>query len=221
MSDDPFDATNEPEDFDVDLKNAGGGELNGQYILKLLDVKSAVSKNSGNDMWVWDWAIVADGRGNDQHAGRQLTSYTALTESALWKVEEHGVALGICEPGERMKFKRAEVIGRMVLADVAMVEGRDGPRKFPTVGTLYPHPSGAGFKGAATRPTPKAVPPKAMAPTKPADRSLGGPPVAKPNGAGPRRGPPATAARPKAPEPEPEDPGIDDESEFLGADLDD
>lgn len=206
---DPFEATNSADDFDVDLSGAStGNDISGQFILKLLDVKSSTSKN-GNPMWVWDWAIVSGANGDDRHAGRQLTSYTALTDAALWKVEEHGVSLGLCNQGERLVFKRSDAVGRMVIADIEMKEGQEGPRKFPTIGSIYPHHNGAGYRGAAARPaaTPRAKPPLTGKPVpQPADR-------AALTGSSPRRTPPAR--RPAPPPVEDENPeATEDEIPF-------
>lgn len=182
---DPLAESHGDEEFETNLEGAGGGPMEGQFIVRCDDVKSDVAKSSGNDMWVWSFGVISDLKGNDAHSGRSLPLYTALSEAALWKVEETLCALGLAEPGSQAKFKRSQAIGRLAIAAVSMDDSFDG-RARPKIDALAPHPRGAGYRGESgrpTNPTPStgtrpAAPAPAQRPAPPARPT--GPPTARP-----------------------------------------
>lgn len=97
------------DSFEVNLE---GVEMNsftipdGNYRVRCIEVEQTVSKG-GNPMFVWTFEVV-DG----PHAGFQSKVFTALTPSAMWKVAETVVALGVGQTGQLVKFKRSDVVGK-------------------------------------------------------------------------------------------------------------
>lgn len=142
---DPFEGLepgNEADEFEVDLDREED-ELPkaGQYVLRLVDVQKDVSK-AGNPMWVFDWDIVGDAAGDTTFAGERYKSFCALTSAALWKLEETLLAIGAIEsPGQKAKFKRADVIDTLVLGH--LVEGEYNGRPQMQLDAVGPHPKGA------------------------------------------------------------------------------
>lgn len=94
----------------------------GKQPLKLVDLGKSVSR-ANNPMWVWTFVVLL---GKD--AGRELKVFTALTAAAMWKLRETLAAVQVkgAEGGAAAKFKRSDVIGKYVMADVedTMYEGR-------------------------------------------------------------------------------------------------
>lgn len=107
------------DDFDVDLGEASVSQYRippDTYKLKCIDVTKDVSKQ-GNPMWVWDFAV-AEG----EYSGKELRVYTALTPSAMWKLDQVVQALKLPVVDGRAKFSKKDPkttpIGRIVEADV-------------------------------------------------------------------------------------------------------
>lgn len=82
----------------------------GDYKFKLIEIEKDTS-NSGNPMWVWDFTIV-----EGPEAGKEFRLWTVTTASAMWKMVQVLVALGLHD-GESasVKFKRSDAIGRMCM----------------------------------------------------------------------------------------------------------
>ena len=97
-----------PDSFEIDLTDVSDGFTipDGNYKVKCLDVEQSVSRG-GNPMFVWTFEI---NEGN--HAGFQSKVFTAITPSAMWKVAETVMALGIGQTGSVVKFKRTDVVGK-------------------------------------------------------------------------------------------------------------
>lgn len=119
--------------FSVDVPVDSGFRVQkGKQPLKLIDLAKGTSKAS-NPMWIWTFVVLL---GKD--AGKELKSYTALTAAAMWKLRETLAAfrLGGASGGEQAKFKRSDVIGKFVMADIedASYEGRPSSN----IAKLYP-----------------------------------------------------------------------------------
>jgi hypothetical protein len=141
----------EPE-FEADVggmqEERAAGELQtGQdYVFRLIDVQFEYSQ-AGNPMWTWDFACVSDLKGNQDHAGKEMRYWTALTPSALFKVEEVMNALNVTTDDKgKAKFKKSDVVGVLVLGHV--VESEYQGQKRPSLESVAPHPQGAGYRGA-------------------------------------------------------------------------
>jgi hypothetical protein len=97
------------DSFEVDLTNVETGGFtipDGNYRVKCMNVEQTVSKG-GNPMFVWDFEIV-DG----PHTGFKSKVFTAITPSAMWKVAETVIALGVGQQGSVVKFKRSDVLNK-------------------------------------------------------------------------------------------------------------
>lgn len=130
MSSDPFDRAVTADEFEVDLSQAESNVIpEGIYLFKVVDVTKAMSKNS-NPMFVWEFEVFRDEKGNrTPHAGmRPKLVHTVLTPKALWKLEEILVALGVTEPGGKVKFTRADVIDRFCLGAVEHEDYQNRPQ---------------------------------------------------------------------------------------------
>lgn len=119
--------------FSVDVPVDNGFRVQkGKQPLKLIDLGKQTS-SKGNPMWVWTFAILL---GAD--AGKEIKVFTALTAAAMWKLRETLSAFNIkgAEGGAAAKFKRSDVIGRYVIADIddSTFEGRPASN----VTKLYP-----------------------------------------------------------------------------------
>lgn len=95
--------------FEVDLTEVSSGGFtipDGTYKVRCIDVEQSVSKG-GNPMFVWTFEIC-----EGEKAGFQSKVFTAITPSAMWKVAETVIALGVGQEGEVVKFKRTDVINK-------------------------------------------------------------------------------------------------------------
>lgn len=98
------------DSFEVDLTdvdvNGGFTIPDGVYRVKCMNVEQTVSKG-GNPMFVWDFEVVGG-----PHAGFKSKVFTAITPSAMWKVAETVIALGVGQQGSVVKFKRSDVLNK-------------------------------------------------------------------------------------------------------------
>lgn len=95
------------DDFSVELGvDEGFRIIAGKYSAKVIGLEKTVSK-AGNPMWVWSFVLMAG-----QYAGREFKTYTVLSASAMWKMREVLVALGLGQEGKQSQFKRADAIGK-------------------------------------------------------------------------------------------------------------
>lgn len=109
--------------FSVDVPVDSGYRVKaGKQPLKLISLTKGTSQ-AKNPMWIWEFVILI---GPD--AGKQLKMWTALTAAAMWKLREVMKAFKLpgAEGGAQAKFKRSEIIGKYVMADVVddSFEGR-------------------------------------------------------------------------------------------------
>jgi len=97
----------------------------GDYHVTLIDVEKTESK-AGNAMFAWTFRVTAAVKGSvDVSDAPDLMVYTALTDKAMWKVEETLAALKLGTSSEGRivaKFTRKEAIGRKCVASVILGE---------------------------------------------------------------------------------------------------
>ena len=101
-------ATIQNDTFDVDLTEVSSGYVipDGMYPIRCIDVNQGVSQ-AGNPQFIWDFVITTG-----EKAGTDMKLFTALTPAAMWKVAEVVVALGVGQIGQKVTFKKADVVGR-------------------------------------------------------------------------------------------------------------
>lgn len=96
----------------------------GRYPAKLIAVKAGKSK-AGNQMYSWTFAIMGDAS-----AGKELTTHTAITPAAMWKLKEILQALGVRPTNDgKYSFAPSEVINREAILVIEMqeYEGKERP----------------------------------------------------------------------------------------------
>lgn len=139
--------------------------------MKVTNVVFKHAESSGNPMWEWDLIVMAG-----QYAGQTFKLWTALTDSAAWKVQETLEALGQdCPPGEEITLDKKAVIGAACEGFV-VDDDRPGKEDFSKLDKIRPHPKGAGFRpgkltveeepwdGAGTETEPEPAPRRAAKP---------------------------------------------------------
>lgn len=96
----------------------------GDYRARVVDITQGTSK-AGNAMWTWTWAIVSG-----KYAGRELTLWTALTAKAMFKLREAVEAIGVWKPGQKLRLKPSDIIGKEASLKVIMEEynGRESAK---------------------------------------------------------------------------------------------
>lgn len=149
-SDDPFDQSFEGGivggDFEatVDVRRAPEGIC----LVQLMNVTAERSKSSGNRMWVWEFAIrkyLDPADVGEDFNGEIVKVFTALSKSAMWKLEETLKALGVpIGEGGAVKFSKEQVLGVVCKAAIKHSVYNDKPQV--NIQALGPHPSGAGTK---------------------------------------------------------------------------
>lgn len=151
VSDDPFsnngfDGGISGGEFEavVDVRRAPEGIC----IVQLMNVSQERSKSSGNKMWVWEFAIrkyTDPAEVGDEFNGEIVKVFTALSKSAMWKLEETLKALGVkIGDAGAVKFSKDQVIGVVCKAAIEHSVYNDKPQV--NIKALAPHPSGAGTK---------------------------------------------------------------------------
>jgi hypothetical protein len=121
-NDTPFGNPNAPDDevFELDSDQQAALEDSdkaffvepGDYMARVVDIEKGASK-AGNAMWTWTWAIVSG-----DSAGKELKLWTALTPKAMFKLRECVEALGVWSPGEKLRVKPREVVGKTAVITV-------------------------------------------------------------------------------------------------------
>lgn len=136
----PFDV--EDEGFEVDLAEAESRLVpDGNYEAKVVDLSKGYSQ-AGNSQWIWDFALT-----KGEYAGKEFRMWTALTPSAMWKVAQTLEALGFGAPGELVRFKKSDVIGRMCV--ITLQKGSYNGQERMSVNGVAPSPAGRGAKAQA------------------------------------------------------------------------
>lgn len=114
----------------------------GPYVGRIVSIIPDTAQSSGNPMWVWT-AVITKG----PHAGRDFKMYTALTDSAAWKVAETLKALGIeAEAGQKVSISKKDVIGVGCTLHIKDDAGKDGDGEFSKLDKISAHPNGAGYR---------------------------------------------------------------------------
>lgn len=90
----------------------------GEYRLRLTDVKATTAKSSGNPMWVWEFESVQEGS-----RGRKFWVNTVLTDAAMWKLGETFAAFGADTDADT-----DDLIGEEVMAHISQTPITQGAR---------------------------------------------------------------------------------------------
>ncbi len=151
MGHEPF--SNEAGDdynFMIDGDLTANIPAEGDYEAKLIDIAKDVAKSSGNDMWVWCFQIIkSQSDGDTKYDTWEGKVYTALTDAAMWKLNEtlQGLGLGEVRDGRiKAEFSKAEAINRRCIIKIVHEEYRGQPQA--KIDTVEEHPEGAGYKPA-------------------------------------------------------------------------
>lgn len=131
------------EEFEVSGIPDAQSQPLGQFIGVCTNLQKATSK-AGNDMWVFDFGVISDLKGDTTHAGRNFSVYCALTTAALWKLDQTLNAIGIASVNGRAKFKKSQVVGVYCVLEIAHDEYEG--RKTAKISDVFAHPSGAGYR---------------------------------------------------------------------------
>lgn len=104
--------------YEVDLTDIQSGFIipDGMYPVRCIDVDQGVS-NAGNPQYIWTFTTT-----QGEFAGRDFKLFTAITPAAMWKVGEVVVALGIGAVGQKVKFRKADVVNRECVALIEVNE---------------------------------------------------------------------------------------------------
>jgi hypothetical protein len=106
------------EEIEADLSGVEGDFVfpDGDYPFRCIDVAVDYSKASGNKMYVWSF------QGGSQLRGLTFKVFTALTPAAMWKLSEVIEAMGLGKKGEKVRFKKKDAIGKMVIGKLEKSE---------------------------------------------------------------------------------------------------
>lgn len=143
----PFSDDEDDDNFTIDGDLTGNLPPEGDYIGKLIDLTKEESK-AGNPMWVWEVELVSRVEyHSDEFAGWSKKVYTALTEAAMWKVNEtlQAFGLGRVEDGRiKANFRKGQAMGTHCIMIIEHGEYNGQPTA--DIAKLLPHPEGAGYK---------------------------------------------------------------------------
>ena len=143
----PFSNAGDDDNFMVDGDLTSNIPAEADYEAKLIDVTKDVSKG-GNDMFVWCFQIIkAMGDGDTEHDTWEGKVYTALTDAAMWKVNETLLGLGLGEVVDgriKANFSKAEAVNRRCVIEIKHEEYRGMPQA--SIDKVKEHPKGAGYK---------------------------------------------------------------------------
>ncbi len=131
MSTSPFGSPSGDDDFEVDLGEGDGGGgasiAEGTYAMRVVDVEVGESK-AGNPMWTWTFAITGNEKGKkSEYSGKEVKLWTALTPAALWKLSETVQALQVPIENNRIKCKKADLVGKTCLGVIEVGEYNGRP----------------------------------------------------------------------------------------------
>lgn len=101
------------------------------YEAVCVDVVKNTGKTSGMAKFEFTMRILAGEDGEDVECeGWEDSVHCSLSKAALWKLSEVLEAMQLAKPGERVTFKRSDVVGRMVMVSIERNEyqGRERPR---------------------------------------------------------------------------------------------
>lgn len=148
----PFgNANGDDDNFVIDGDLTSNIPAEAEYYAKLIDISKDVAKSSGNDMFVWCFQILsAVNDGDTKYDTWEGKVYTALSDAAMWKVNEtlQAMGLGQVKDGRIVaNFSKAEAINRRCVIEIVHEEYRGQPTA--KIGTVKEHPKGAGYKPSA------------------------------------------------------------------------
>ena len=94
---------------------AGGVVLpEGNYEVKVVEVESKTSDNSGNEYLSWEFQVVSP----EKHKGKKLYHNSSLTPQSLWSLRGLLEQLGVETPDEPTELDLDDLIDRTVGAEV-------------------------------------------------------------------------------------------------------
>lgn len=149
--DDPFDSSAEGSapagEFETTI-TASEIAPEGICMVQLVNVYRDVSKSSGTQMWVWEFALISyvdPLETGMQFANEIVKVYTSLSKSAMWKMEEtvNALGIGIGDDGE-VKFTKEDVLG--TVAKAVIKHSEFGGRIRAGIDALAAPDEGAGHK---------------------------------------------------------------------------
>jgi hypothetical protein len=147
----PFGAPVDQEfDFDLTDVKEGGGLPVGVYVALLSDVRQTTSGNN-NPQVEWEFQVI-----QGPQNGRTMVHYTVMTEKAMFRVAEVSKALGLGDIGSRVRFRKADALGRkaiITVEDNEYTDRRDGTRRKNTRITSVKPLSGDTQQQFATSPS--------------------------------------------------------------------
>lgn len=136
----PFSKPSKDDMFEYELPEGSGDTIpDDKYEVKCVGLVDAPSQ-AGNPMWTFNFVVT-----KGQYAGFDAPVFCALTEAALWKLEETLKALGLMdEDGRKVSFSKRDALGRLAIA--TFEENTYKKRTRSQIAALEPHPKGAGYK---------------------------------------------------------------------------
>jgi hypothetical protein len=141
---DPFSNSNDGGSGEISFhiptpEETGRTIPDGEYLAKVISVEQQTSQ-AGNPMLVFDFTLV-----EGDYAGRQFRTYVALTQAAMFKVEEMVNALGIKgNPGSDVTISVADVINTLAVLHIEKQEYNGETRS--QIKRMAAPPAGAGTK---------------------------------------------------------------------------
>lgn len=115
----PETQNNDDEVIEADLTGTGDGSFvfpDGDYPMRITDIKRDVSKASGKPMLVWSLL------GGPELRNNTFKVFTSFAPEAIWKMGEMITACGVGKNGEKVTFKKSDCIGKMVMATLEKSE---------------------------------------------------------------------------------------------------
>lgn len=111
----------------------------GDYRAVLLQVERSTSQ-AGNPMLVWDFALI-----EGQYAGKEFRTWTVLTESQAWKLQEVLRATGLGAIGGKLSLNYSECVNRLVILRLVTGKDNEGNNR-SEIKRVFPPIEGAGFR---------------------------------------------------------------------------
>jgi hypothetical protein len=122
----------EDDSFEVDLPPEKELLKAGVYPATVIGYEKGISKSSGSPQLTWTFRVPA--------AEGELKSWTPLGETAVWKLNEYVVALGLGQPGTKVTLSKRVIIGRRCMVKIAHDEYNG--KKVLKIQSIKPHPNG-------------------------------------------------------------------------------
>lgn len=153
MAEDPFaeqkagvGTADDPDILEFDLSDVQELSFHipeGDYAAELVEVTKETSQ-AGNPMYVWKYKITSE-----KQKGFTLWNRTAITQKAMFKVQETVDALGFPKGADgKSKFNKTQAVGRKVV--LAVQDSEYQGEKRSEIARVKKHPDGPGAGGGAS-----------------------------------------------------------------------